>query len=85
MMVMLVSAGTTGPQVTLRWARSTDNMGLLGYDIRRNGVKLATASATSTSYIDKNVTPDALYTYTVEAIDLSWNGSGQSAPAIRLP
>ncbi len=70
-------AGTpTATQVTLTWTASSDNIGVAGYTIYKNGVPIATT--TLTSYLDTAVVPQTNYTYTVDAFDDAENHSGQS-------
>ncbi|GAA4244960.1 fibronectin type III domain-containing protein [Dactylosporangium darangshiense] len=73
----LRSAGTTASQVTLQWSASTDNVGVVRYDIRRNGAIIGTASGTR--YTDTTVAPGTSYTYTVTAFDTAGN-QATSAP-----
>lgn len=68
--------------VSLSWSPSTDNVGVAGYDIYRNGSATPLASGvTTTSYTDAGVAPGSTYTYTVAAYDAAGNLSAQSAPA----
>lgn len=68
----LVSNGAT--TVTFSWAASTDNVGVDGYQVFRNGSPIATTS--QTSYTDSGLTPSTQYTYTVAAYDAAGNNSG---------
>lgn len=63
-------------QVNLSWSPSTDDRGVTGYKVYRNGVLLATAQ--STSYSDTSANPTAYPTYSVSAFDIAGNISGQS-------
>ena len=77
-----VPAGLTGTavsttQVNLSWSASTDNVGVAGYNIFRNGTKLS--ATTTTSYQDTSLTAGATYTYTVSAYDAAGNTSTQSS------
>jgi chitodextrinase len=77
-----VQATATAPNaVQLTWSASTDNVGVLGYDIYRNGTFLGTVSSSTTSYTDAPVTPSTTYQYTVDAYDGSNNVSQQSTAA----
>ena len=67
-------------QVNLAWTASTDNTGVTGYDIYRNGTLLTTTSGTGASYSDTSATAGKLYSYTVDARDGAGNVSGQSTP-----
>lgn len=71
--------GTSKTTVTLTWVASTDNMGVVGYKIYRNGVLIATTSAT-TVYIDAiGLLPGTNYSYTISAIDAAGNISPPSS------
>jgi hypothetical protein len=54
--------------VNLTWNTSTDNVGISGYDIYRNG-SLLTSVGQVTTYSDTNVTLGATYQYQVKARD----------------
>ena len=65
--------------VNLSWATSTDNVGIAGYQVYRNGVRIANVGGTS--YADTGLSLNIAYTYTVTASDIAGNVSGPSAPA----
>ncbi len=67
-------------QVNLAWTASSDNTGVTGYDIYRNGTLLTTTSGTGTTYSDTSVTASKLYSYTLDARDGAGNVSAQSSP-----
>jgi chitodextrinase len=64
--------------VLLTWTASTDNQGVAGYKIFRNGAQVGTS--TTTTYTDTGLQPDTTYSYTVSAYDLGGNNSAQSSP-----
>jgi hypothetical protein len=66
-------------EVDLSWTASTDNVGVTGYDILRNGKQIATSP--TNSYKDLSVSPSSPYTYTVEAYDAAGNTSAASSQA----
>lgn len=66
--------------VTLGWSASTDNVGVAGYNVYRNGNLLA--QQTVNSFVDTTVAPSSTYSYTVSARDTAGNSSAQSAPAV---
>jgi calcineurin-like phosphoesterase family protein len=68
--------------VTLSWLPSTDDVGVTGYTIYRDGGRLATVGATLTTYADISVAPLTSYSYTVDAFDGAGNHSAQSIPAL---
>ena len=55
------------------WTAATDNVGVVGYDIYRNGIYLATVGPGVTSYTDKTGASSQKYTYEVVARDLAGN------------
>ena len=70
-------ATATGPAtIALSWQAATDNVGVTGYTIDRDGAAVATVSGTSTSYTDTGLVPGTAYSYTVTASD----GSGNVSP-----
>lgn len=67
---------TTSNTVSLAWTASTDNVGVKGYHVYRNGTLIG--DSTTTSYTDSNLTSSTTYTYTVKAFDASANLSAAS-------
>ena len=74
----LVATAISTSQINLTWAASTDDAGVLGYQVFRNGTEVATSG--STSYSDTGLSASTTYSYTVEAFDAAGNVSGPSAP-----
>src|SRR5437773_7091010 len=68
------AAGSTG--ANLSWSASTDNVGVTGYIVRRNGVQVATPA--TTSYADTGLSAATTYSYTVAARDAAGNTSPDS-------
>lgn len=66
-------------QINLSWNASTDNVGVSGYRIYRNGIQIATTN--TTSYANTNLMASTTYTYTLSAYDAAGNSSVQSPPA----
>jgi hypothetical protein len=66
-------------QINLSWTASTDNVGVAGYYIYRNGEYLTTTTATS--YSDMGLSSSATYSYYVTAFDASGNVSAASNTA----
>ena len=64
----------------LAWTASTDNVGVTGYEIRRDGAVLTSVGAV-TSYQDNTVAPATTYAYQVRAVDAAGNWSGLSNTA----
>lgn len=65
----------TPTSITLSWTASTDNVGVTGYNIYRNGTSVGTN--TTTSYTNTGVAPGT-YSYTIQARDAAGNLSSQS-------
>ena len=78
----LQSSGLSPTGVTISWTPSTDNVGVAGYDIFRNGQQIATTAALAFS--DTNLTSSSAYTYTVAAFDAAGNVSAMAAPAVTV-
>jgi chitodextrinase len=74
--VPLVAGAVANNSVTLTWTAATDNVGVAGYGVFRDGVKSGTA--TGTSYGDTTVAATTTYTYTVKAYDAVNNESAAS-------
>ncbi|MGB6496515.1 MAG: Ig-like domain-containing protein, partial [Candidatus Acidiferrum sp.] len=75
----LTATAVSSSQINLSWTASTDNVGVTGYNVYRNGSKIGTS--TTTSYSDSGLTASTSYTYTVSAYDAAGNTSAQSAGA----
>lgn len=69
----LSSTGKTASSVSLSWSASTDNVGVTGYDVYRNGTYAG--SSTGTAYTDSGLQASTTYTYTVKAKDAAGNVS----------
>jgi chitodextrinase len=68
---------TTTNAVRLTWSTSTDNVGVAGYSISRNGVALTTVTVASKT--DTTVKQGTAYSYTVAAYDAAGNTSARTA------
>ena len=71
------AAGSSG--ANLSWSASTDDVGVTGYIVRRNGVQVATPA--TTSFADTGLSAATTYSYTVAARDAAGNISPNSATA----
>jgi thermitase len=72
----LSAAAVTSSQVNLSWSASTDNEIVAGYNVFRNGVKIATAN--NPYYSNTGLTANTSYTYSVSAFDTTGNTSALS-------
>ena len=75
----LSATAVSSTQINLSWTASTDNVGVTGYDVFRNGTQVGTT--TTTSYQDTGLTAGTTYSYTVAAYDAAGNVSAQSTAA----
>lgn len=64
-------------KVALSWNSSSDNVGVSGYALYRNGSFMVTV--TGTSFLDTGVQPGSSYQYAVKAGDFSGNKSDMSS------
>ncbi|MFF2850905.1 fibronectin type III domain-containing protein [Streptomyces sp. NPDC058001] len=76
----LTRAAASGNSVSLSWTASTDNIGVTGYDVFRDGYQVASVTGSTTSAVVGGLMPDTKYTFTVRARDASNNVSAASAP-----
>jgi chitodextrinase len=72
----LIASGTTQTTVNLTWNASTDNVGVIGYDIFSGTTLLGTVATTSSGI--SGLTAATTYTFTVRAKDSAGNVSSSS-------
>lgn len=65
--------------IRVTWSAASDNVGVAGYRIFRDGNQIGTAAATT--YDDSGLTPATTYRYEVAAFDAAGNVSARSTPA----
>jgi len=75
----LTATPISSSQINLSWTASTDNVGVTGYQVFRDGVQIATTTATN--YSSTGLVPSTPYAFTVKAFDAANNVSGPSATA----
>jgi len=80
----LTATTHSATQTDLSWGGSTDNVGIAGYDIYRDGT-LLTSVGYVTSYTDNNLTMGATYNYQVKARDAAGNTSASNTATITMP
>lgn len=73
-------SNVTTTSVSVNWAASTDNVGVTGYRVSRNGTVLGTV--TSTTFADSALSPATSYTYAVEALDAAGNLSPSTSGSV---
>jgi N-acetylglucosamine-6-sulfatase len=76
----LTGSAASSTEVDLSWQPSTDNVGVTGYTVYRDGISIGTVAGSTTAFTDTTVTGDATYSYTVDAFDAAGNHSAQSDP-----
>jgi chitodextrinase len=72
----LVTTGATHTSISISWSASTDNVGVVGYDVFRGAAKVD--STTATSYTFGGLSCGTSYTIAVQATDAVGNRSGTS-------
>ena len=72
----LTSPSKTTTSVSLSWSASTDNTGVTGYKIYKDGIEVGTA--VGTTYTVSGLTASTAYSFTVKAYDAAGNYSNAS-------
>jgi hypothetical protein len=80
----VVAERPTSKAVYLDWNRSTDDVGVTGYQIFRNGAPTPIATVTDPAFSEADLDPAASYSSTVRAVDAAGNRSPAS-PAVVAP
>ena len=68
-------AGKTRTTVRLVWRASTDDVGVAGYRLYRNGARVATVRALQYTYVGLRCA--TRYTFALEAVDAAGNASNR--------
>lgn len=74
----LSAQATSSTQVNLSWTASSDNVGVAGYKIYRDGAQVGTSSGTT--FQDTSLTASTTYAYSVSAYDAAGNESARTNP-----
>ncbi|WP_260986636.1 chitinase [Paenibacillus xylanexedens] len=74
----LTASFITDTSANLAWNASTDNVGVAGYEVYRNGVLVTSTSATTA--VVTGLTAGTTYAFTVKAKDAAGNTSAASTP-----
>ena len=74
------SSNLTSSSVTLTWTTSTDNVGVVSYEVYNNGASLG--SVTATTFAVSGLTANTVYTFTVKAKDAAGNISAASTALV---
>ncbi|MFJ3489073.1 DUF4434 domain-containing protein [Leifsonia aquatica] len=73
------SGGVT--KVNLSWTAATDNIGIAGYRLYRDGALVRVIQGAGTTFTDAGLSPSTAYTYKLAAFDAAGNASAQSTAA----
>jgi hypothetical protein len=65
----LKTIGASSKEISIEWTASTDDNGIVSYEIRRNGVYIGSSNALKTSFVDTGLSSNTSYIYTVRAAD----------------
>ncbi len=77
----LASGTITATSIQLMWTASTDNVGVAGYRVYRNGSFLTNVA--TNGYLNSSLTANTTYTYEVSAYDAVPNESARTSPLAR--
>ena len=77
----LSSVAVDSATIRLSWTASTDNTGVAGYRILRDGKRVATLYDAATTYVDSGLESGVTYSYEIKAFDAAGNESGLSDAA----
>ena len=75
----LIAIAVSSTEINLSWDASTDDVGVEGYKIYRDGIHIE--NTTTTSFSDTGLISETRYCYTVSAYDAAGNESPQSSEA----
>ena len=75
---LLSATAVSAVEVDLAWTASTDNVGVAGYQIYRNGSAISSVPRTVLTYADTTASAATTYIYTVNAYDAAGNHSALS-------
>jgi len=74
----LAASAVISTSLTLSWSPASDNVGVTGYRVYRDGTLVASPGGTSVSIT--GLLASVLYSFTVSAVDAAGNASASSAP-----
>jgi len=76
----LTATAVSQTQIDLNWVASSDNVGVSGYVIYRDGQILTTVPSSTLNFQDLSVQANTTYSYTIMSFDLAGNYSSLSEP-----
>jgi chitodextrinase len=77
----LTAAALSTSEIALSWNASTDNIGVVGYKIFRNGTQISTTTATA--FTSSGLAAGTGYSFTVAAYDAAGNSSGLATSVLQ--
>jgi parallel beta-helix repeat protein len=77
----LSASAVSATRIDLAWNASSDNVGVSGYTIYRDGSKIDTVGGGTRAYSDTTVQPSTSYSYQVDAFDAAGQHSAKSTAA----
>ncbi|MDP1786192.1 MAG: hypothetical protein Q8K95_02620, partial [Nitrosomonas sp.] len=85
-LVLEISKYKSSAMVLLSWKPSSDDVGVAGYNIYRNGKEIGVITSADTSFSDSisGAATGIAYSYTVKALDVAGNLSGASSVALAV-
>ena len=75
----VVATAVSSSSILVTWSASTDNWGVAGYEVYRDGTQVAAVA--TTNYTDTGLSASTLYSYTIKAYDAATNISAFSPAA----
>jgi hypothetical protein len=79
----LTATATSATTASLQWTPSTDNVGVTGYRVSRNGTTIATV--TTPGFSDTGLSATTTYSYAVVALDAAGNVSSAASASVTTP
>jgi acid phosphatase type 7 len=76
----LTASAASSSEVDLAWTAATDDIGVAGYTIYRDGTPVGLSGGTA--YADASVGASTTYTYTVDTFDFAGNRSTRTDPPV---
>jgi uncharacterized delta-60 repeat protein len=77
----LAATATSSTTIDLSWSAATDNVGVTGYEVFRDGGATAIGTTNGTTFGDKGLAADSTHSYVVLAFDAAGNRSAVSNTA----
>lgn len=76
----IMSHHQTETEIDLMWSPSKDNVGVVKYEVSRDGSRVATVE--QPSFVDKGLNAGTSYEYSIKALDAAGNISEESQPFV---